>query len=439
MGIKRNFSDAFKGLLNTNSVDEQYLDEKQIDQDKLNQNAQNSEYYKMLEEQLDSFSELNEENQTNAQTDNTANFAQNGAKPSDYANQSYAQRVGQNRNFAQNNPPISAYEKQNGNDLDNTQSHYDSLNAGQANPLNQSNNQYNDPFGRSEASKTNYQPLNSNNNPYIDSRNTSDSNSVNPNNSYIDSRNTSANFQPQNTRTASQMGQNYNGDFDPRNTATPNLNWNYAKNTESTNQPNHLNDPDAYKRPRNIENFGNPTRSNAQEIREVTIISENTQIIGDIRSFAALNVDGEVSGNIQTSKNITVQGKIVGDVAADDVIMLGSATQGRIVSKGTLTVSSDAIVLGDVKAQNINVDGKVKGNMQTNHKTVFGSNAVILGNITSASIAIKEGANIQGYVSTTMPRDMNVKKDFPDSISLENTDEKEDLAQAEFSKDDTTI
>lgn len=437
MGSKKNFSGVFKGFLNTNSDDGQYIDE-----NKLNQNSKDLEYYKMMEEQLDSFSGFNDASGLNQQNNNVGNpnnpnFPQGGPTPSDYKEQSYAQRSNQSRNFAQNNPPISGYENQTTNYTDdaNAPSYYDKLNGAQVRQGNQNNEIYNDarifsPNAQSQ-NTVGAKPMNQNNSQYIDSRNvtpnyqaqnTADVRQGNQNNNpYIDSRNVTPNYQSQNNNDA----------FDPRNAATENLNWNYARNTDDARRMDHFNEKDSYNRHRNMQNFGNPTHSNTNESREVTVISENTQIIGDIRSFATLNVDGEVSGNIQTTKDITIQGKVVGDISADDVIMIGSATQGRIVSKGTLTVSIDAIVLGDVKSQNINVDGKIKGNMQTNHKTVFGSNAVILGNVTSASIAIEEGANIQGYVSTTMPRDMNVKKDFPDSISLEGNEETQNTTQAD--------
>ncbi|MDR0222919.1 MAG: hypothetical protein LBI38_05225 [Oscillospiraceae bacterium] len=48
------------------------------------------------------------------------------------------------------------------------------------------------------------------------------------------------------------------------------------------------------------------------EDNEITIISRNTVIDGNIRSFADMSVDGDIKGDVETTKNIDLNGKSSG-------------------------------------------------------------------------------------------------------------------------------
>lgn len=162
---------------------------------------------------------------------------------------------------------------------------------------------------------------------------------------------------------------------------------------------------------------GNGMGSSGYEAEETTVISHNTIIDGNIRSFANINIDGTVKGDVRITKNIAVSGKVVGDIECNNAVMTGSQMQGNIASKGQVQMDRDSIQLGDITANYLDLNGKIKGNVEVGGKAEFKTDAVIIGNITASTITVLDGATIQGYVNTTFLQE-NSSNIFPESISV---------------------
>lgn len=171
-----------------------------------------------------------------------------------------------------------------------------------------------------------------------------------------------------------------------------------------------------------------PTRSNGSsqsadpdspyyDTEETTVISRNTIIDGNIRSFANINIDGSVKGDVKITKNINVTGKVVGNIDCNNSVMTGASMQGNINSKGQVQIDRDSLLLGDISAQYLDLNGKVKGNIDVGGKAEFKTDAVILGNITASTITVLDGATIQGYVNTTFLQESS-SSIFPEAIAL---------------------
>ncbi|MGN1135880.1 MAG: polymer-forming cytoskeletal protein [Oscillospiraceae bacterium] len=162
---------------------------------------------------------------------------------------------------------------------------------------------------------------------------------------------------------------------------------------------------------------GNEPDSPYYETEETTIISRNTIIDGNIRSFANINIDGSVKGDVTITKNISITGKVVGDIECNNSVMSGASMQGNIVSKGQVQMDRDSLILGDISAQYLDLNGKIKGNVDVGGKAEFKTDAVILGNITASTITVLDGATIQGYVNTTFLQESS-SSIFPEAIAL---------------------
>lgn len=160
-----------------------------------------------------------------------------------------------------------------------------------------------------------------------------------------------------------------------------------------------------------------PDKNPYNETEETTVISRNTIVDGNIRSFANVSVDGSVKGDVKITKNINVTGKIIGDVECNNSIMSGASMQGNIASKGQVQIDRDSLLLGDIAAQYLDLNGKVKGNVQIGGKAEFKTDSIILGNITASTITVLDGATIQGYVNTTFLQDSSSSL-FPEAISV---------------------
>jgi len=163
--------------------------------------------------------------------------------------------------------------------------------------------------------------------------------------------------------------------------------------------------------------FGGGNDTPYYETEETTIISRNTIIDGNIRSFANINIDGSVKGDVRITKDINVTGKVVGDIECNNSVMNGASMQGNIASKGQVQLDRDSILLGDISAQYLDMNGKIKGNIDIGGKAEFKTDAVVLGNITASTITVLDGATIQGYVNTTFLQESTANI-FPETIAV---------------------
>ena len=154
-----------------------------------------------------------------------------------------------------------------------------------------------------------------------------------------------------------------------------------------------------------------------QDSGELTVISRNTIVEGNIRSFANMSVEGSVKGNIQLTKSIAVSGKVVGDISCANAVFSGASMQGNLLSKGQVRMDGDAMLIGDLTAQYADINGKIKGNLDISGRGEFKTDAVVIGDISVSTISVLDGATIQGYVTTTFLREEN-SKIFPEAIIL---------------------
>ncbi len=152
-----------------------------------------------------------------------------------------------------------------------------------------------------------------------------------------------------------------------------------------------------------------------QPSEEVTVISKNTVIDGNVRTLASMTIDGSIRGKVDVMKDSKIRGMLIGDLVCNNSEMYGCSIQGNVFAKGSVRIDHDALLLGDLKAQYINVDGKIKGNIDAGSKIQLQSNAIIIGNISAGSIAITDGANVSGYVNTTFLQE-NGDSTFPKEL-----------------------
>ena len=160
----------------------------------------------------------------------------------------------------------------------------------------------------------------------------------------------------------------------------------------------------------------------ANEIDETTVISKNTIIDGNIRSLANMQIDGNIKGNVETTRNIDMSGKIVGDITCNNAGMNSAAMQGNVSLKGRMRMDRDTILIGDLSSQYADINGRIRGKLDIVGKAELKRDAIVFGDINASTIAVTDGAIIQGYVNTTFLSKEDSRNVFPEAISLENKD-----------------
>lgn len=99
--------------------------------------------------------------------------------------------------------------------------------------------------------------------------------------------------------------------------------------------------------------------------------------------------------------NFTVLGKDVtfkGIVHFHSTVQLDSAIEGEIHAKGMLVIGENAVVRGSIIAETIVSRGKIHGNVTASGKIQLLKPAVLLGDVTSPSFSMEEGAFFKGSI-----------------------------------------
>jgi cytoskeletal protein CcmA (bactofilin family) len=105
-------------------------------------------------------------------------------------------------------------------------------------------------------------------------------------------------------------------------------------------------------------------RSMAEQSSEVTIVGAGARLEGTVVSAGSLRIDGQVKGQINAD--------------------------------GDVTLSPTSQVEADIRAQNVSVGGKFKGNVIVKGKAHLARGGRIDGNITSKTLVVEEGGIFHG-------------------------------------------
>ena len=92
----------------------------------------------------------------------------------------------------------------------------------------------------------------------------------------------------------------------------------------------------------------------------------------------SLILDGELQG----SDGLSVQGIVKGKIEIDNAV----------------TVEKGAILKADIKANDVQIAGEVKGNINASGNVHYMEDCTVVGNTSTARILIADGASIKGSV-----------------------------------------
>lgn len=155
------------------------------------------------------------------------------------------------------------------------------------------------------------------------------------------------------------------------------------------------------------------TVSNVMPIQEepsATVISRSMVIVGEIMSSGDIDIYGDVKGSVKTDGDIKATGKVAGDMSGNSFTLNGCTVQGNITAHGHVTIGLNTVVVGDIVADSIKVNGKVKGNLNIARMSEFLENALLAGDVRSQTISMSQGAKLHGNVSVALDSSQSEKE-----------------------------
>lgn len=111
-----------------------------------------------------------------------------------------------------------------------------------------------------------------------------------------------------------------------------------------------------------------------------------------------LSSDVEIKGKVKFSNDLVVDGRIEGEINSD----------------GSLTVGENAKIKAEIKTRSIVIYGKVHGNIIVSDRVELKANAELVGDIKAATLSIEAGATFVGKSTVGTPSSQpSGKKETP--------------------------
>ncbi|HEY4951305.1 MAG TPA: polymer-forming cytoskeletal protein [Candidatus Acidoferrales bacterium] len=103
-----------------------------------------------------------------------------------------------------------------------------------------------------------------------------------------------------------------------------------------------------------------------------------------------------------TARNLAILGPgltVKGQISGDEDLQIDGKVEGSITLKGQrLTVGQNGEVVSDVRARDVIVYGKVRGNLFAEDRIEVKKDGSVIGNITGGRVSIEDGAYLKGQV-----------------------------------------
>lgn len=85
---------------------------------------------------------------------------------------------------------------------------------------------------------------------------------------------------------------------------------------------------------------------------------------------------------------------------------IGGKIEGQIVSEGLLIIEEEAVIMAEIKADEVIIQGQVKGKLIATSRVELCDTSEFEGDISAQVLIVREGAQFNGR-STMMPKDSN--------------------------------
>lgn len=143
-----------------------------------------------------------------------------------------------------------------------------------------------------------------------------------------------------------------------------------------------------------------PAVSDVTEVcDEISTITKNVVVNGDMEADGSLDLFGTVNGNIKIRGKLNVTGNITGNSEAVEVYAQSAKVVGDITSLGSVTIGRESVIRGNIYATSAVIAGAVKGDIDVKGPVILDASAIVMGNIKSKSVQINNGAVIEGLCS----------------------------------------
>lgn len=108
------------------------------------------------------------------------------------------------------------------------------------------------------------------------------------------------------------------------------------------------------------------------------------------------NVDGTTSQKSPSLNLISEDTAIIGTIKSKNDLRIAGRLEGEAICKGKVIVSSSACIEGDIVSAEADIAGKVEGTIKISDKLSLRQSAIVGGDIYTKVLIVEEGARFTG-------------------------------------------
>lgn len=137
---------------------------------------------------------------------------------------------------------------------------------------------------------------------------------------------------------------------------------------------------------------------------DLSIVSKEMRVEGDLETRGRVRIDGTVSGNVRAQGiELSASGSVEGNVDAlareggEDAFVIDGTVKGTVRAR-SVEIGDRGAVLGGVEADHATVRGRIQGGIQARDRLSLKATAVVEGDIDARRLALEEGGQVNGNI-----------------------------------------
>ena len=111
--------------------------------------------------------------------------------------------------------------------------------------------------------------------------------------------------------------------------------------------------------------------------------------------------------NVNSISRISAGTVIKGEILSPNDIRIDGTFEGRVQSRGRVVVGESAVIKGDIVCENVDLWGKVEGNLFVKDTLSLKEGCIVDGNLHIRRLAVELGATFNGNCKTITEAEFN--------------------------------
>lgn len=138
-----------------------------------------------------------------------------------------------------------------------------------------------------------------------------------------------------------------------------------------------------------------------------SFLAPGTVFEGILHSAGDVEIAGEFNGDVTSEGNVVLRSAVCGNVSCVDLKLESSILVGDVDAKGSVAVSEDSKVRGNIAATEVECAGQINGDLNVTGDTALEKTALIKGFIKTGTMSMEKGAMIKGGIEMDPPAGNN--------------------------------